>query len=51
MHKMIHWSQESRRPDSIWMEWMPNTFPFRNLAPDLDYWLSRSSLVFTFYFG
>ena len=40
MHNIVHWSQESRRPDSIWAEWVPNTFPFRNLTLD-----------FTFYFG
>ena len=24
---------ESRRLDSVWAEWVPNTFPFCNLAP------------------
>ena len=32
MHKKVHWSQESRRPDSLWAEWVPNTFLFLNLA-------------------
>ena len=30
--KVVHRSQESKRPDSIWTEWVPNTFPFHNLA-------------------
>ena len=30
--KVVYWSQESRRPNSIWMEQVPNTFSFRNLA-------------------
>ena len=32
MHNIIHWSQESRRLDFVWAEWVPNTFSFRNLA-------------------
>ena len=32
MHNIVHWWQESRRPDFVWAEWVPNTFPFRNLA-------------------
>ena len=23
--KRVYWSLESRRPDSVWVEWMPNT--------------------------
>ena len=26
---------ESRRPDFVWVEWVLNTFPFYNLAPEL----------------
>ena len=32
MHSIVHWSQESRRPNFVWAEWVPNTFPFRNLV-------------------
>ena len=32
IHSIVHWSQESRRPDSVWVEWVTNTFPFRNLV-------------------
>jgi len=35
MQKRVYWPLESRRPDSIWAEWVPNTFPFCNLAPEL----------------
>ena len=35
MQKMIYWSLESRRPDSVWAEWVLNTFPFHNLALEL----------------
>ena len=30
--KMVHWSQESRRPNSVWVEQVPSTFLFRNLT-------------------
>ena len=30
--KGVHRSQESRRPDFVWVECVPNTFPFRNLT-------------------
>ena len=33
--KMVYWALESRRPDSVWAEWVPNTFPIRNLALEL----------------
>ena len=36
MHKKVHWSQESRRPDFVWAEWVPNTFPFHNLASEFS---------------
>ena len=32
MHSIVHWSQESRRPNFVWAEWVPNTVPFRNLV-------------------
>ena len=32
--KMVYWSLESRRLDFVWVEGVPNTFPFRNLAPE-----------------
>ena len=32
MQKRVYWSLESRRPDSVWAEWVPNTFLFHNLA-------------------
>ena len=32
MHKKVHWSQEFRRLDSVWVEWVPNTFSLRNLT-------------------
>ena len=35
MQKKVYWSLESRRPDFVWAEWVPNTFPFRNLASEL----------------
>ena len=36
MHKGVHWSLESRRPDPIYAEWVPNTFPFYNLASEFS---------------
>ena len=36
MHKKVHWSQKSRRPDSVWVEWVPNTFSFRNLGSEFS---------------
>ena len=30
--KGVHWSWKFRRPNSIWVEWVPNTFPFCNPA-------------------
>ena len=36
MHKRVYWSLESRRPDSVWAEWVSNTFSFRNLASELS---------------
>ena len=35
MQKRVYWSLESRRPDFVWAEWVPNTFPFYNLDPEL----------------
>ena len=35
MQKRVYWSLESGRLDSVWAEWVPNTFSFRNLAPEL----------------
>ena len=32
MHNIVHWSQESRRPNFVWAEWVPNTLPFSSLA-------------------
>ena len=37
MQKKVYWSLEFRRLDSVWAEWVPNTFPFRNLAPSLEF--------------
>ena len=37
MHKGVHWLQESRRPDLVWVEWVPNIFPFRNLASGFSF--------------
>ena len=34
MQKRVYWSLESRGLDSIWVERVPSTFPFRNLAPE-----------------
>ena len=36
MHKRVYWSLESRRPNSVWAEWVSNTFSFRNLASELS---------------
>ena len=41
IQKGIYQSLESRRPDSVWAEQVPNTFPFRNLAPELKILVSR----------
>ena len=30
--KKVHRSQESKRPDFDWADWVPNTIPFYNLA-------------------
>ena len=35
MQKNAYWSLESKRPNSVWTELVPNTFPFNNLAPKL----------------
>ena len=37
MHSIVHWSQESRRPDLVWVEWVPNIFLFRNLASGFSF--------------
>ena len=34
--KGVHQSRESRRLDSIWTKWVPNTFSFRNLASEFS---------------
>ena len=52
MHKGVHWTQESRRPDYVWAEWMPNTFPFRNLASEFSVFGQENlGFIFVFYFG
>ena len=52
MHKGVHWSQESRRPDSVWVEWVPNTFSFRNLAFEFTvFGLVDLDFIFVFIFG
>ena len=37
---------ESRRPDFVWVEWVPNTFPFRNLAPKSRFLFLNNALSF-----
>ena len=37
MHSIVHWSQESKKPDFVWAEWVPNTFPFYNLASEFRF--------------
>ena len=39
---------KSRRANSIWIEWVPNTFPFYNQAPGSRFWLVDSVLSFPF---
>ena len=39
---------EYRKPDSVWAEWVPNTFPFYNLAPESRFWFVDSALSFPF---
>ena len=52
MHKGVHWTQESRRPDYVWAEWVPNTFPFRNLASEFSvFGQVNLGFIFVFYFG
>ena len=34
--KMVYWSLESRRLDSVWAEWVPNIFPFCNLTSEFS---------------
>ena len=42
--KVYNGHLESRKQDSVWAEWVPNTFPFCNLTPELRFLDSR--LVF-----
>ena len=46
MHKKVYQSQECRRSDFFWAEWVPNTFHSVTQPLDLGLWLSRSSIVF-----
>ena len=40
---------ESRKSDSFWTEWVPNTFPFYNLAPESRFWFIDSALSFLYF--
>ena len=48
--KMVQWSQEFSRPDSVWEEWVPNTFPFRNLTFECRSFGQVDLALFLFYF-
>ena len=50
--KRVYWSLEFRIPDFVWVEWVPNTFPFHNLASELSYFGQVDlCLIFVFIFG
>ena len=44
LKKYINGHLESKRPNFVWAEWVPNTFSSHNLAPKLRFLNSR--LVF-----
>ena len=49
--KGVHRTQESKRPNSVWAEWVPNTFPFHNLASKFRSFGQVDLALSLFYFG
>ena len=39
---------ESKRPDFVWAVWVPNIFPFGNLALESRFWFVENALSFSF---
>ena len=39
---------ESKRPDFVWAVWVPNIFPFGNLALEYRFWFVENALSFSF---
>ena len=49
--KEVQWSQESRKPESVWVEWVSNTFLFHNLASEFRSFGQVDLTLILFYFG